>query len=273
MTVLLIALLAAPSLAEYPTPEQAGFHHCMLIYDAATRDAAGMMPFVTHLSKRDRPTEWLFDAFLFCAQGSGPSTEASYMNGPTNQADWQAMLEPWFSPEHGFPALQAAVDQAETRLGPIPKPLQIIITIPYPSISQTDFGDVDGDGVSEDLTDADDFTEAISWYLDLATRRFDEADLPDLELWGFYWTWEGIAGADGANALLTSEIVHERGRRLLWIPWYRASGWESWRDFGFDVAIMQPNYAFLTYHRDAIRNDRLVDNAEAARAHGLGVEM
>ncbi len=271
--LLIAALTGGVASAQYPTPEQAGFHHCVLLYDAEKRDADRMLPHVTHLQPSGTPDQWLFDAFLFLSQNLGPSTGKSYMTQPTNAEDWTALLDSWFAPDRGLHALQQAVDRAKATLGPPPAPLQVIIAIPYPSTAMSEFGDVNGDGVVEDLGDSDDLATALQWYLDRVRTLFAQPDLPDLRLWGYYWMWEAVSGKDAASITLASELIHDRGLKHLWIPWFRAPGYDRWRELGFDVALMQPNYAFISGHEGNVRYHRLLENAALAHAQGLGVEM
>ena len=80
----------------------------------------------------------------------------------------------------------------------------------------------------------------LEWYLHAAQERFASARLEHLELWGFYWMHEAIRPAEEASVRAAAEIVHSLGLKLLWIPWFRAPGWDRWRECGFDVAILQP---------------------------------
>ena len=250
--------------AEYPTPEEAGFHHCALIYE---RDVRGPEELARYVADDDG---WLFDAFLFLHQRalSGQST----MNGTTDRADWECQLDAWFAPGRDLHALDAAIEAARPAHGPV-APRQVILSIPYPNPQVTDFGDVDGDGVSEDLGTEEGRTTVAQWYIAEAQRRFAGAGYRNLELWGLYWMNEGAADADIALARVFSDAVHAAGKRVLWIPWFMAPNWERWREMGVDVAIMQPNYAFLTTHGGSVRRNRLIVNARAARREGLGVEI
>lgn len=258
-----------PSAADYLSPEQAGFADCMLIYETPERPAESLMPYV---ATAGADGQWLFDSFLFLRFGGGPSG-AMYYNGPTNMADWEYALDQWFAPGRDLAALQEAVAQASAALGPPPSPRTVVLSLHYPSTGMHDFGDVDGDERSEDLANPDDCRKAIAWHVDEAIRRFSEADLPDLRLWGFYWMNEDIAGEDQGLARMAAEIVHGRGYRMLWIPYYRAAGFRQWRELGFDAGILQPNYAFLEQHDGRIRNDRILETAALARDAGMGVEI
>lgn len=261
---LIIVVTASLAGAEYPTPEAAGFHHCALIYECELRGPAELAWYVAN------DDGWLFDAFLFLHQRavSGQAT----MNGTTDRADWEGQLDTWFAPGRDLHALDEAIEAATRQHGPV-SPRQVMLSIPYPHREVTDFGDVDGDGVSEDLSTPQGRTRVAQWYIAEAQRRFAAAGFRHLELWGLYWMNEGASDADIAVVRQFSDAVHAAGARMLWIPWFMAPGWERWREMGIDVAIMQPNYAFLTVHGGKIRRNRLVINARAARREGLGVEI
>ncbi|MGD9497572.1 MAG: DUF4855 domain-containing protein [Armatimonadota bacterium] len=263
---LCVTVVSAASLvhADYPTPQGAGFHHCALIYECDVRGPAELAWYVAN----DRG--WLFDAFLFLHQRaqSGQST----MNGITDRADWEGQLDTWFAPGRDLQALDEAIERAKPHLGPV-TPRQVIFSIPYPNPQVTDFGDVDGDGATEDLSTAEGRARVADWYISDAQRRFAAAGLRNLELWGLYWMNEAASDADIAAARQFSDAVHAAGKRMLWIPWFMAPGWQRWREMGIDVAIMQPNYAFLSTHRGSIRRNRLVVTARAARREGMGVEI
>jgi hypothetical protein len=274
MWCVLWAVMSVPPVnADYISPREAGFHHCVLIYDSERRGPDGLLPLVAHLSQDGAPGRWLFDAYLVIPHYPGPSSNSSYHTGPTDRADWEALLDGWFSERYGFSALQAAIDSVRETLGAPPQPIQAIITIPYPCPEQTHFGDVNGDGIEEDLSNAQGREAAIAWFLDQALARWQAADPADLRLWGFYWVHEGIGAGDSEIVKRTARAVHERGYRFLWIPYFRATGFEAWQEFGFDVAILQPNYAFLSQHRGEVRNDRLIETAALAHRLGMGVEM
>jgi len=256
--------LTACLFAAYPTPAEAGFHHCALIYDAPQRTADDFAYYVAD----DR--QWLFDAFLFLIQTTPGGGRP--MEGGTTLADWQYHLDRWFADGRDVPELERAVAAAADKLGPV-SPRQVMFSIPRPDPKVTDFGDIDGDGVSESLATPDRRKKVLSWYLDTLRRRFEALAPKHLKLWGGYVMAETIPPGDEPLAQEMAAACHERGLKLLWIPWYRATGWDRWRECGIDVAIMQPNYAFLSVHKGKVRRDRLANCADLAAKHGLGVEM
>jgi hypothetical protein len=259
-----LMMMAAVAGAQYSTPEQAGFHHCALIYEHPARGPEQFAYYVAH------DKGWLFDAFLFLHQRT--STGKSTFDGETRQADWESELDTWFAPGRDLHALDEALQRAQQKHGPAPK-RQVMLGIPYPNPRVSDFGDVDGDGVGKSLATVEGRAQVAAWYMQEAARRFAQADFRHLELWGLYWMNEGVLDADVAVVRQFADAVHAAGKRLLWIPWYMATNWQRWREMGVDVAIMQPNYAFLTIHGGSIRRNRLIVTARAARQHGLGVEI
>lgn len=264
------AALAQPAAPGYPDPRAAGFHQCALIYDRPQRSAADLLPYVAR-TRQGRAREWLFDAFLFLVQESGAGVRTEY--GQTRRPDWEYQLDRWFAPGRDLAALDAAISSAARSLG-APPPRRIILSIPYPNPAVHAFGDVDGDGREEDLATAEGRRAVLRWYVTEARRRFASAHYRHLELWGFYWMREDMDAGDEARITDAAAIVHVQGVRLLWIPWFRAPGWDRWKEAGFDVALMQPNYAFWSStHNGRVRRNRLAVCAELARRAGLGVEM
>jgi len=268
--VLLFASLLAPAM-DYPTPAQAGFHHCALIYRNERRSVEDMKPYVAQW-KDGKAQRWLFDSFLYLVYTTsrGIRTEME----ATQKVDWDDQLDFWFKNGRDLDSLDKALDEASRSLGTPPQKRQIMLSIPYMHSSVKDFGDVNGDGTTEDLSKEAGRRVVLNWYIGEAERRFQAAGYKHLSLWGFYWMNEATGSGDADKIKLASNLVHQAGYKLLWIPWHRAPRWEQWKSFGFDVAIMQPNYAFVTsIHKGSVKRNRLAANADMTRAHGLGVEM
>jgi hypothetical protein len=268
----IVLLLLVPVFCEggYPLPAEAGFHHCALIYDTPNRSATDLMPYVAW-AEDGVPKHWLFDAFLFLMQRT-PSG-ASTTKGGMVQADWEEHLARWFLPGRDLQALDAALATSARSLAAPPVKRKVILSIPHPGRKVRDFGDVDGDGRSEDLSTAAGVATVMRWYVAAARSRFAAAGFTHLELWGFYWMHETISVPDEPQVQAAADAVHAAKLKLLWIPWFGAVGWDRWRACGIDVAIMQPNYAFFSNHRGAVRRNRLAVNADLSRRAGMGVEI
>src|SRR5579884_900153 len=269
--LLLATVLAGPQVsAEYISPQQAGFHHCALIYYKSVRGVKELMPFVAR-SENGKAKAWLFDAFLFLDYSAPRAMDT--LTGATIRSDWQFQLDRWFAPGRDLAALDAAIDAAGADLGAPPSKREIILAMPYLNPSVKDFGDVDGTGKSADLSTSGGREAVLRWYLGEAQRRFAAAHFKRLHLWGFYWMREDMPSGDEPIIRQAARLVHAGGDKFLWIPYFTAPGWDHWRAVGFDVALMQSVYAFTFAHHGQIRRNRLAVTAMLARRLGMGAEI
>jgi len=262
--------VAMAATAGYPSPEQVGFHHCVLVYDKPRRSSRDLAPYVADMAG-GRPQRWMFDAFLFLALRTPAGRLTT--TGATTKDDWDWLLQRWFAPGRDLAALDDAVDVAARTLGPPPSPRRIILGIPRPNRTVADFGDVTGSGHSEDLGTANGIPNVLRWYVREAVHRFRTARFRHLTLWGFYWIHETVPATDEPLVRTAAAEIHSVARRFLWIPWFRARGWENWRKLGFDAAVLQPNYAFFSKHQGEVRRDRLAFAAQLAATQGMGIEL
>lgn len=134
------------------------------------------------------------------------------------------------------------------------------------------FGDLDGDGIDEDMDDINDRKKVTKWFIDENIARFSEKERNNSTLAGFYWHEESIqynASEEMEILLYASEYVHSLGYKFIWIPYYQAWGYDNWKANGFDIACIQPNYVF----QKVATRQRLYDNAEIAKKFGLCYEM
>ncbi len=118
---------------------------------------------------------------------------------------------------------------------------------------------------------------AYYWYMKKAAEMFAEKDYQNIALSGFYFYNEILYPVEDSLAedsvklynMLVDYIAQEKGYEKLysyWIPYYTATGYKNWEDYGFDYAIMQPNaYGY--------GQARLDTAADFSYFYGLGVEM
>ena len=271
---------ACGCLADYCPPDSelsGGMRDIMLAYISPGHWARDdFVPYVAYLDRANegKPRDWFYDSFLFLMFGGAPSGGA-YYNGTANKADWEHYLDLLFSPDHNLAALDACIEDVGERLDAPDRVCPVIIMAPYLSRKLDGFGDVDGDGQEEKPSVDADRIKAFRWAVDSILERWARGLYPHLRLWGFYWMNEGISRADDAVVRATADHVHSKGLGFHWIPWFRAPGYDRWRELGFDFVVMQPNYAFAGIPAGAVvpDEDRLTQNSNSARALGLGVEM
>ena len=118
----------------------------------------------------------------------------------------------------------------------------------------------------------EDRRKAVKWCIDEQIARYKAMGLKHCELRAFYWFEEDINYGDRYETELLSfakEYLHSLGYKLFWIPYFEASGFQDWKENGFDIACMQPNYAFS----DKVPVQRLYDNAKLTKQLGMCYEM
>jgi len=240
-------------------------------------------PYVSYVDNEMKPRDYMFDGFLFVPYAPlldganyGPTT-----GKPTNKTHFEKFLNRLFRDDYELGALNEAVKEAKSALPDRNYEAKVVITIPYPRLDQSDFGDVDGDGISENLnvkqvgeqTALANRLKVTKWYVDEVFKRWNEKGYSDLKLVSFYWYNEYIAHQlselDHELVKQTGDYVRSKGATFQWIPYYFARGWDDWKKYGFDSALMQPNYMF---HANA-GVDRLDTIAQAAYENGMGVEI
>ncbi|MDD2431625.1 MAG: DUF4855 domain-containing protein [Bacillota bacterium] len=255
----------------YQKPVEDGPKHIMLFYTHRTWSPFDLLPYVAYGERTDETDrfsaeykDWFYDTFLLL------NIYGDNRTNPTNINHWNDWLERLFGSGKNLDNLNQAVDLARTAgvQGDDYK-LKVILMIPYPSVEQHDFGDVDSDGVSEDFRYHSARLKAVEWFLDEALEQFDMKRYHNLELIGFYWFEEQITGSDGNLVKAVTKSVHDLGYGLYWIPMYTASGIENVPSYNIDGVMMQAGYFWGLN----LQRERLKKTAAIARKNNLGVEI
>ncbi len=251
----------------YPDPATSGVRDVMLVFDWSGGTPENLLPSVAYLSEAGTSKDWMYDGFMFLRSGK-------YVNGVTTKADWDEVINTFFSRD--IANLKSAMDTAAKTLGPPGSPRKVVLFIPYPSASQTNFGDVDGDGASENLSVPAQRQKVLDWFVRTVKTRFDAQNYQNLQLWGYYWNGEGIYAAEDKESIkYASASAHGLGKKLMWIPYYEAPGITYWQSLGIDVATLQPHFAWASpVGGTGIPDEnRLSVAANMCRKYGMGLEM
>ena len=243
----------------YVMPEDfLGVHNVLLSYHCSP-DAEGnhgenalitveeYLPHVGYYDQSGKLMDTFFDGFLFL-----PYTSFHYGDYGKSFEGWQFYVDDIYTKDRNMDALNQAVGIVadELKLEDYKCTVFTSILYAFPKLennSLNNFGDVDGDGVIDSFSNIENRKKAIKWIIDEEYNRFLEGNYGNLEFGGFYWFEEFLQLGDPDEKELTlyaSEYVHSLGLKLFWIPWYCASGYDKWQEYGFDVACMQPNYMF-----------------------------
>lgn len=260
--------------------------YCGYDYDAATNKTYSseyvnateemLLPYVAYLDKDGNITDTMFDSVVYCSlQGLCPSGgKLYYQNGSYNtKEDWETFALSVFDETYNASALNSAVGKVKEKLGKPDYKLRLVVAMPYAYSKQDrDFGDINGDGVSEKGDTPEKRLAIYKWYMDYVCSLFEEKGYENLELGGFYWTSESVTytemGSDVPFMRSVADYCREKGKKLFWIPFYLASGFEDANDL-FDTAFMQPNYSFLSYAKQGM----FTSFADTINKYGMGIEM
>lgn len=233
-----------------------------------------LIPYVGYETPAGKTTNFMFDAFLFSPFGRAPSggEYGADMKKPTYMSDWMYYLNNTFNPQYNLSALNIATGKVKKILDKPFYKTKVEIAIPFPTPSATNFGDVDGDGHSENLSRLSDREKVVRWYINQVMSRWKAAHFTNLKLVGFYWLQEEWFFVEGSKetALLryAGHYVRSLGKVLNWIPFYQAAGIADWHSLGFDGAWLQPNYCFSTFPVQ-----ELGEAADLCKRLGMGIEI
>lgn len=267
--------------AGYLIPSQAttaGVHNMLLVYSGANGAAgtwtpADFTPMVAYTTLSGQVSGRMFDSFLFLPYGSSLTT----VNG------WESYMNNLFAPGEQLSALNQTVATLEPQLqqlGISEPTVNVVLSIPYPNDSITNFGALPGTSNSLTFSASQvgtntayaDRSAAIEWYVQALLARFAQAGFTHLKLVGLYWDSESIVYTAPleANLIQTAvQLTHEAGLKLFWIPTFDASGLLNWKQFGFDDVTVQSNFI----ETPSLPISRVTEAASTAYQNGLGMEV
>jgi hypothetical protein len=252
-----------------------GAQDITLIYEqrgSSYASPADDLPLVARVSSTGEVLGPFLRSFLFlAAPAPGGGTYANPRPGQrgSDMADWSAFLRTTF--DVGLPALEQAFATAQQGLTAQMPPLNIFLMVPYPSPRVSTFGRLGGSTL--DLANEADRESALQWYVQTALAEWRAARPAHMRLAGFYWMREDALPYQSAEIHALAADVHAAGMRLLWIPCKSAAYAGFWATFGFDAAVLQPNY-YVDGSRDLYgRPTSLAWTAGFAKSFHMGVEL
>lgn len=152
---------------------------------------------------------------------------------PSRKKDWLLWIETLFAPDANLNALYEVAGNRK---------LDVWVSIPYPHSFQKEFGEVRDEDL--DFSDLGDRVRAVRWWLDRFISRWNsESKLHDrLTFRGFVWQREAIDANDEELVRRVTGLVQRRNYLSMWLPNYGSNGVINWKDYGFNLAILNSNY-------------------------------
>lgn len=281
LLMLAASLLCIESLAVPRVPtadDMGGYENVCLTYtyrrngaDNGRHYESDLLPYTAYLDKNGNIKDFFFDSYLFLpCMGYGPSGARMHLdeNNPTRAIDWTDYVNDTFAKGANVDALESAYGKTKAALGDTKSKAGVFFTILYPGKKATSFGTLGGKSL--DFSKMEDRKYAIKWMIDEQISLFNKRGYKHLDLVGFYWLEEYIAANDDKELLnYASDYLHSKGLKFIWIPWYKANGYDNWKNYGFDVACMQPNLMWLGFNDPM----RVKSSVQLSEKYGLSMEM
>lgn len=241
-----------------------------LIYQGNARrpkwDKADFLPYVVHTFANGHK-DWTFDGYLFLEfVNNANAVFTPTLDRIATKNDWEWYLDKLYTPGVSLDALDSLIDSMKTEIGEPGFKHKIVLTILTPTLTTKPWGQIDGKEL--DMSKYEDAAKAVKWFIDNLVGRFYAKNYNNLELTGLYWLDEDMCATyDLAKHI--SPLVHAYNLDFIWIPYYNARGSAMWKEYGFDMVYMQPNYLFS----NKITDLRLKDCLDLANGLGIGMEM
>ena len=281
LLMLAASLLCIESLAVPRVPtadDMGGYENVCLTYtyrrngaDNGRHYESDLLPYTAYLDKNGNIKDFFFDSYLFLpCMGYGPSGARMHLdeNNPTKAIDWTDYINDTFAKGANVDALESAYGKTKAALGDTKSKAGVFFTILYPGKKATSFGTLGGKSL--DFSKMEDRKYAVKWMIDEQISLFNKRGYKNIDLVGFYWLEEYIAANDDKELLnYASDYLHSKGLKFIWIPWYKANGYDNWKNYGFDVACMQPNLMWLGFNDPM----RVKSSVQLSEKYGLSMEM
>jgi len=199
-------------------------------------------PYVAH-TFADGSKDWLFDGYLFLefSDGVDRNFAPGYQPKDGRRSEWELYLGRLFEKGKSLDALDKCIEANKKEIGDPGFKHKIVLTLLTPMHGQKDWGKLDGKAL--DFDNADDRLAACRWFIDELVKRFAKKGYRNLELQGIYWVDEDMCRTPDFTRQI-APYIHEKGLQFVWIPYFRARGFNHWREHGFDIAYHQPNHFF-----------------------------
>lgn len=269
LLVCMMAMLVCPSMhaegfAQFKVRDIA------LIYQGGCKridwTAQQFVPYVSHTFANGK-TDWTFDGFLFLdyEDGLGHTFIPQVGQKKATKVEWEWYLNRIFEKGKSLSALDACIDSLSKVIGKPSFRHKIVLSLPTP-LTGADWGMLDGKSL--DFNSLEDQVKAAGWFINQLVSRFKAAHYRHLDLLGIYWIDEDMCHTKDVCKLI-APFVHQKELAFVWIPYFKARGYERWKELGFDIAYHQPNYFFSR----AIPESRLDETCEVAKSLGMGMEF
>lgn len=234
-----------------------------------------LLPYIVYLGSNGEIGGLMFDGMIFSPCDSVYPSGGSLASGSSApggiKSDWELYIQRTFE---DMDSLNRAAEKAFLQIG-VDKKFKVFFTIPYPRIISKPFGDINNDGFDEYCRTFNERNSIVKWYIDKCLSDFETKGYEALSLGGFSWGNNELDYGDSDHEVLLitemNDYVHRMNCETVISFDYLASGFDSWKAFGFSDSLMKPN---SVYGNDkGFGFDVIAECAENAHKYQMGVEI
>ena len=222
-------------------------------------------PIITYsVTDEDRPSAtkeyWQQQLDFWFKGGDFPWQESYWGDGVNTFARWYTGNTQTIHFSSGqLDALDECISDEAAKIGAPPTKRYVVMSLPEPIYfdnyirgvqnggNTVYWGSINGKAL--DFSKVEDRIEACKWFMDETRRAFASKHYKNIELLGFYvlpevlsTTWRKEYKRYDVLIPALSAYAHAGNQWLYWIPYCMAEGYTRWKEFGIDLAYMQPNY-------------------------------
>ncbi len=219
--------------------------------------------------------------------GTFPWQESYWGDGVNSFGRWYTGQTEYLRFDTGqLDALEECIGETASRIGPPPSKRYVVVAMPEAiyfdnyiaavqdsgTSSTTYWGDIEGETM--DFSRPEHRILAGEWFMDQVRAAFNRKGYRNIELLGFYilpeeldLNWRAQYKKYDVVIPALSAYAHSCNEAMFWIPYNLAPGYQKWKDFGIDLACMQPNYYWEPEKKPMNTTFREINK------YGMGLEL
>ncbi len=218
----------------------------------------------------DGKKQWLFDGILmleYCNSATHQFIPMQDDRIPATREEWEEWINDLFTEGRGLCGVDQAITNLKKEIGDpgFRHKVSIALFYPYAKDGKTTWGTLNGKKMN--FTKYADQLAVCEWMLDQLLTKWEQAGFKNLDLHSFYWMYEKATDEPLPQAM--AKAVKAKGYDFIWCPWYKAEGYNDWKQMGFNVAYLQPNYFF----HPTMAKSRLTEACQLAKQYGMALEV
>jgi len=227
-----------------------------------------LLSYIVYENKNTKRKQWLFDGFLFITAIDNQGYQYTNVgkNKSAKKREWEKVIEWNFRKDYSIDGIDKIIDEYGDESGYPIRKRKIFLSIPEPIKNRENWGALDGKKL--DFHYDQDRIAACKWFISRNMEEWKKLNPTSIELGGFYWITEYAKESELIIKEIKS-ILNVMELKLIWIPYWGASGSSLWHEMGFDATYIQPNYFFSP----EINYERLEDACNFAFENGMGLEF